>query len=105
MDNDPNPDHVVGYKKPPREHQFKPGQSGNPHGRPKKTRRLDATIASVLDTPSPFRGRGSRRDAIALRLFHKALKGDPRALDIILRFARVNDPTESTPAIVIEYRD
>lgn len=24
----------VGYGKPPREHQFKPGQSGNPNGRP-----------------------------------------------------------------------
>ena len=24
----------VGYKKPPKEHQFKPGQTGNPHGAP-----------------------------------------------------------------------
>lgn len=27
----------VGYGKPPVEHQFKPGQSGNPGGRPKNT--------------------------------------------------------------------
>lgn len=27
----------VGYKKPPKEHQFKPGQSGNPKGPPKAT--------------------------------------------------------------------
>jgi len=27
----------VGYKHPPREHCFKPGQSGNPGGRPKDT--------------------------------------------------------------------
>ncbi|MEE9402600.1 MAG: DUF5681 domain-containing protein, partial [Desulfobacteria bacterium] len=26
----------VGFKKPPREHQFKPGQSGNPKGPPKR---------------------------------------------------------------------
>ena len=26
----------VGYGCPPKEHQFKPGQSGNPKGRPKK---------------------------------------------------------------------
>lgn len=28
----------VGYGKPPRTHQFRPGQSGNPHGRPKRQR-------------------------------------------------------------------
>jgi len=29
-------DDNVGYKKPPKNNQFKPGQSGNPKGRPKK---------------------------------------------------------------------
>jgi hypothetical protein len=28
-------DYEVGNKKPPKEHQFKPGQSGNPKGQPK----------------------------------------------------------------------
>ena len=28
----------VGYRKPPAAHQFKPGQSGNPKGRPRKAR-------------------------------------------------------------------
>ncbi len=31
---DPGPE-TVGYGKPPKAHQFKPGQSGNPKGRPK----------------------------------------------------------------------
>lgn len=30
----PEPPRAVGYGKPPREHQFQPGQSGNPKGRP-----------------------------------------------------------------------
>ena len=30
----------VGYKKPPLNSQFKPGQSGNPAGRPAKTSNL-----------------------------------------------------------------
>ena len=32
----PAGDYAVGYKKPPQQHQFKPGQSGNPSGRKKK---------------------------------------------------------------------
>ncbi len=28
----------VGYRRPPKGHQFKPGQSGNPNGRPKGAR-------------------------------------------------------------------
>ena len=35
MDNDES-DFPIGYKKPPLETRFKPGQSGNPSGRPKK---------------------------------------------------------------------
>lgn len=35
MDNDES-DFPIGYKKPPHETRFKPGQSGNPSGRPKK---------------------------------------------------------------------
>jgi hypothetical protein len=101
--NDSNPDDAVGYKKPPRKHQFKRGQSGNPHGRPKGTRRLDATIAGILDTTSPSSRRGNRRDAIAWELFSKALHGDTHALEILLRFAFVNDPVESTSGFVIKY--
>ena len=29
-------DYEVGYKKPPKKHQFRKGKSGNPNGRPKK---------------------------------------------------------------------
>lgn len=32
----PSKDEVVGYGRPPKSKQFKPGQSGNPNGRPKK---------------------------------------------------------------------
>jgi len=35
----------VGYKRPPVEHRFKKGQSGNPHGR---RRRTPATVAAIF---------------------------------------------------------
>lgn len=37
-------DYVVGKGKPPRHTQFKPGQSGNPSGRPKKDKRMPGPI-------------------------------------------------------------
>jgi hypothetical protein len=38
----------VGYGRPPIEHQFKPGQSGNPFGRPKGARRFTADLLDEL---------------------------------------------------------
>ena len=34
-DSNNDDEYQVGYGKPSREHQWKPGQSGNPRGRPK----------------------------------------------------------------------
>ena len=38
----------VGYGRPPIEHQFKPGRSGNPFGRPKGARRFTADLLDEL---------------------------------------------------------
>ena len=44
----------VGYGKPPQHSRFKPGQSGNPKGRPKSAKGLN-TIVGKLITPYAFR--------------------------------------------------
>jgi hypothetical protein len=56
--------------------RFKPGQSGNPGGRPKKTPLADA-CRELLNKPAPDDPSGrSYAEAIAERLARKALAGD-----------------------------
>ena len=44
-------DYEVGQGKPPPHSKWKPGQSGNPNGRPRKTRPDAASVAAILDGP------------------------------------------------------
>jgi len=65
----------------PEHTRFKPGQSGNPNGRPKKLPKLDELLADVL---------GEDKDgieaakAILMALRAKAAKGDVRAAEVLL---------------------
>ena len=42
-------DYEIGYGKPPKKHQFKPGQSGNRKGRPKGTKNTATLLREILD--------------------------------------------------------
>lgn len=48
-DGDKDDDDAVGYGKPPKQRQFKPGESGNPAGRPKKAESDPIDISEVLN--------------------------------------------------------
>ena len=50
-----------GYGKPPKHTQFKPGQSGNPKGRPKGRRNLATEINEVLNATVPITENGRPR--------------------------------------------
>ena len=91
----------VGYGNPPRAHQFKPGQSGNPRGRPKGTLNLATDLAAELGEQISVRENGhtrriSKQRALVKSLMSKALDGDVRATTALLAlYARtISEPPE-----------
>ena len=83
----------VGYGRPPLATRFKPNQSGNPKGRPRRPLSLRAVVDQVLDEKVEIREgervlRMSNRHALARSAFRRALNGDPRlmrALALMMR--------------------
>ncbi len=79
----------IGYGRPPKKYQFKKGQSGNPGGRPKKSRSTDDTIIKSLRKRVPARINGKPvnadvLDAIIMAQTEKALKGDTKAAKFLM---------------------
>jgi hypothetical protein len=80
----------VGYGKPPSEHQFQPGQSGNGKGRPKGARNTLSLLREILDRKIEMRIRGivrkvSIREAMLTRFAESALNGDIKAAAFLLQ--------------------
>jgi hypothetical protein len=81
----------VGYKHPPKDYQFRPGQSGNPAGRPKGVRSFGADMRDELAELIPY-GNGdqkvliTKQRALVKNLIADALAGDARALGTIASF-------------------
>lgn len=78
----------VGYGRPPNRTKFKPGQSGNPSGRPKHGKSIEDTITRLLDKESVVNVKGvptklTRREILAHKLIEKAY-GDTRTAQYLL---------------------
>src|SRR5262249_51523626 len=76
------PPYDVGYAKPPSKTRFKPGQSGNPTGRPRGAKNFVTAIedelrARVTVTENGRRKRVTKREVIAKRLVYCAAEGVP----------------------------
>jgi|SRR5665213_133789 len=86
----------VGFGKPPRSTQYKPGQSGNPAGRPRGAKNFATAIeeelqARVTVTENGKRKRISKREVIAKHLVNKAASGDLRAIPLLLNETRTRE--------------
>lgn len=82
-------DYEVGYRKPPKAHQFKPGQSGNPKGREKGSRGLKTDLKAELEARMTIRINNEpvsdTRQRLLLRaLASRAAAGDVRAAAIVI---------------------
>jgi Family of unknown function (DUF5681) len=78
----------VGYKKPPSHTQFKPGQSGNPKGRPKGSAAPADVIREQLRKIANVEVGGrvqkiSMLEAIVLKHVSQALKGDHKSTALV----------------------
>ena len=98
-------DYEVGYGRPPKHSQFKPGQSGNPKGRPKGSKNFRTDVVEVLDMPVQVAENGrsrriSSQRASLLRLREQALAGNARALDKLLDLASNYNDAEEAPTEV-----
>jgi hypothetical protein len=79
----------VGYGRPPRATQFKPGKSGNPRGRPKGPKSVGAVLYDILHRRIEVTENGRTRripvlEVMLRRLANEAVRTDPRALKLML---------------------
>lgn len=97
-------DYRIGYGKPPTSTQFRPGQSGNPKGRPKEAKSLGRLIHAVCnETVRVKEGNRYRRISkieVGLKhLLNKAASGDIRAIKEVTKLYEVSDAAAFLPPL------
>ena len=82
-------DDDVGYKKPPKHSRFKKGKSGNPKGRPKGRKNLSTHLYRILNERILIKEgdkvcKITKGEAMLKSLMQKALKGDAKAVNLMM---------------------
>src|SRR5260370_32119849 len=96
MANDNDGGYLTGYKRPPRNKQFKKGTSGNPRGPRPGARSLRTIVRRVLDERLLVIENGKRRKlpkvvAIIKQVAKKALSGDLPSARLLLAISGADD--------------
>ena len=83
----------IGYKRPPKEGQFRKGKSGNPKGRPKGSSNFMTLLDKELSQPVVVNENGktktiSRMQAMVKRLVSQALQGEQRSFLTLIEVLR-----------------
>jgi hypothetical protein len=104
-------DYEIGFGRPPKATRFKPGESGNPRGRPKGSRPVGAVLQEVLRQRIPVTENGRTRRLPALevmlrRLANEAMRSEPSAVKLMLslvdRYAEAPEATLSVDEVLAE---
>ena len=104
-------DESVGYGRPPRAHQFKPGQSGNPKGRPKGSKNESTILREILQQKIGMRGPNGRvrmipvMEGIHRKQADYALKGNIKAATFLFNRYAALDSGELQPQDLSEDDD
>ena len=100
---DPETPYEVGYGKPPKHMRFKPGQSGNPRGRPKAEKSLGGALNDALKAKVKLRGNGKERvvssiQAFVIRVVMDAIQGKASAQKMLVALMERFLPTAAEVA-------
>ncbi len=95
-DDPPEDEEKVGYCRPPRATRFRPGQSGNPRGRPRKPKPIQELLATELRQRAPVRENGREQkvqklELVVKRLVHDAIHGNYQAVRLLIDLIKVTE--------------
>ena len=103
-DDAPADTEKVGYCRPPRATRFRPGQSGNPRGRPRKPKPIQDLLATELRRRVAIRENGREQkvqklELVVKRLVHDAIQGNYPAVRLLIDLIKVTEEG-SDPGLV-----
>jgi hypothetical protein len=100
-------DYEIGFGRPPKASRFKPGQSGNPRGRPRRKPTFKDDFNAELREPLLVHENGleqslSKQRALIKALMALAIKGNVRAMNAVLAATRNLDLGQDEPANAVD---